>query len=1230
MSDDSLVHAFLMNDGHAPHPFRISLSDDESITCDHCRKAKGLNKNIALEIKGKALSNPFSTGSGGARFEANIHASFLTLMLSGGYAPCLPTWPIVEIKLQGAVAGYGTDDIIVFVENQINNDRRRLLGQVKNSISITAASQVFGEVIQAAWNDFNNSDVFTKGKDVIALITGPISATDSGGVNGLLEQARHTRDADEFLIQVARANFCSDIVRNKLAAFKTHLKAANGGKNIEDKDLYEFLKHFHLLGYDLAKKGSVISSLLQSHIAQFNKDMPDKIWYQILSEVQNFNQAAGSITLDSLPDDLVEHFREPEISYIPKALVTKEVEDDASKQPVPTDWSLHKTAPKLATANLIGGWDENSTADIEVVEQIIGDNYKTWVVDLQATLFNHDCPLSYKNGLWIFKDRLKSWLELGCRLFDNQLDTLKATALEVLQINDPSLDLPAEERFSATIRGKKMQHSSTLREGLTESLALIGSRADSLTHCSLGKADAISSLSVRELFEGADWIRWGSLSSLLPTIAEASPSEFLSVVENAIAAAPSPFDKLFEQESTGVFGRNYISGLLWALEGIAWEEVYLSRATVVLAEVASHDPGGNWANRPGNTLTDIFLPWQPHTLATVQKRQAALKTICVEQPEVAWNLLLSLLPNKQRTTSGTHNPKWRNCIPADRKKGVTREEFLEQSRFCSELIVEQAQFDTLKLSKLVENYDHLSPSASKALKERLLSEKCLQLPEQKRMTIWEALCRLIARHRRFPEAEWSLEKITILELKDIAIQLAPKTPSLLHKRLFSDAEHYLYEGTEGLEEQRENLFQLRKKAVQDILGEGDLSQVLEFSWTVSYPNRVGEILADLDRPEFDTKLLPAFLNMENQKIWSLVASYVWRRNYMDNYCWFDDINKTGWNVKQLAILLCALPFEKSTWDKVNQLLGDCENEYWEKTSAHINLIDDDTDYALEKLIKYGRPDSAINGLASALYRKKVINPDLAYDALIALTKNSDPSTRADSHHIVEIIEALQENSSIDQDRLFNIEWAFLSLLDHDDGRSPITLEYKLSTDPTFFCELIQLVFRAEGTKPNEEPSEQQRNIAANAYDLLSTWSIVPGSQSDGDFAPDAFIGWLNDVEKIVKESGHYDVAMVQLGDVLVNSPKEPDGLWIHPVIAEAMNNRERSSLRNGYRTGIYNSRGAHWVDPEAKTEIALAEKYRRQANEVENEGYQRFATTLRDVATTYDREAERVISNSTY
>ncbi len=66
-------------------------------------------------------------------------------------------------------------------------------------------------------------------------------------------------------------------------------------------------------------------------------------------------------------------------------------------------------------------------------------------------------------------------------------------------------------------------------------------------------------------------------------------------------------------------------------------------------------------------------------------------------------------------------------------------------------------------------------------------------------------------------------------------------------------------------------------------------------------------------------------------------------------------------------------------------------------------------------------------------------------------------------------------------------------------------------------------------------------------------------------------------------------------------------------------------MRNGFRTGIFNSRGVHWVDPTGKPEKELADEYKQKAEEVENAGYQRFAVTLRGIAESYELDAKRII-----
>ena len=108
------------------------------------------------------------------------------------------------------------------------------------------------------------------------------------------------------------------------------------------------------------------------------------------------------------------------------------------------------------------------------------------------------------------------------------------------------------------------------------------------------------------------------------------------------------------------------------------------------------------------------------------------------------------------------------------------------------------------------------------------------------------------------------------------------------------------------------------------------------------------------------------------------------------------------------------------------------------------------------------------------------------------------------------------------------------------------------------------------------------------------------------------------------ESGHLGVAQRQIGKVLIHSPCDPDGLWIHRAIANALDNEDAEKMRDGYCMGLLASRGAYMVDPTGKPEKELAKEYRMKAGEIEVR-YDRLSTTLREFADDYDREAYRVI-----
>ena len=184
----------------------------------------------------------------------------------------------------------------------------------------------------------------------------------------------------------------------------------------------------------------------------------------------------------------------------------------------------------------------------------------------------------------------------------------------------------------------------------------------------------------------------------------------------------------------------------------------------------------------------------------------------------------------------------------------------------------------------------------------------------------------------------------------------------------------------------------------------------------------------------------------------------------------------------------------------------------------------------------------------------------------------------------------------------------------------------MASEPAFFCELICLAFRSnKDIKKKTEVSKEKKALAENAYRLLGEWHTPPGTDAENIFSEKLFKQWIDCVVESCKKSGHLDIALQQIGNVLIYSPSDPNGLWINKVIAEVLNKKEFEDMRIGYSTGIFNSRGVHWVDPTGNPEKELAEKYRQQAEDVEMRGYHRFASALRDLADSYDREAERIV-----
>ncbi len=1168
----------------------------------------------------KQVSNPFSTGSGGPNFEIQVQATFVALMLAGGFAPCLARRPIHKVKLQGRYAGYNTDDLIVFTANSDGSSECKLLGQVKHSISITASDPVFADVLKAAWKDFNTPSLFAKGKDAIALITGPLSATDIGDVRTIMEWARASESAQEFLTKVETANFSSDTKRAKLQAFRSNLEAANDGP-VSDENLVLFLRHFHLLGYDLDIRSGVMHAILHSLLGQYSPDQAPALWTQIVQEVMSANQSAGTITRTSLPEELRNVFARREIQTMPV---------DLSRTLAPREvhaWDSSEYAPALVLMNLLGAWNENSEADRAIVARLTGGQMEAWLLKVREVLQLPDSPISQQNGIWSVGNRGDLWSSLGSRVFDAHLDVLKQCAETVLKERDPQFELDPDQRFAAAVYGKVLTHSSHLRKGLANTLALLGSRPESLVHCTQHKPDAIAVLAVREILDDADWVQWGSVNDVLPLFAEAAPDEFLAAVEHQLSVKPCALDALFAQEHGGIGGRNYLTGLLWAMETLAWDECFLIRATLALGAIAGRDPGGEWANRPLDSLTTIFLPWLPQTTAPLAKRKVAIDTLLRESPDSAWRLLLALLPSPTGVSGGSRKPAWRKSIPVDWKDRPSGEEYWEATGVYAGLAVDVAIGDTTKLVKLIEHLDHLPKPAFERICHHVSSPSVVQTPEPVRLGIWTTLTRLARKHRRFADAEWAFPADIVSQIESMAAAIAPTSPQQLYRELFSDKVWDLYEENGNWPEQEQRIDTRRQEAIQQLLDGGGLKGVIEFAEAVESPGQVGLTLGLLGKQDVSSGIIPAMLHSENDKHRQLSVGFVYGNYQHEGWAWVDSIDTRAWSQSEIGQLFVCLPFDSDTWDRVDRILGENAAEYWRNAAVNPYRARGKLFVAVDMLIGHGRPRAAIDCLARVVRDKQPLDNGRAIRALILAVSSQEPVNALHADHLTAVIRALQDDPATNQDDLLKVEWAYLPLLNEHSGAAPKTLEGRLASDPGTFCEVIRIVFRSdkEEAKGITTP-EVSPEVAQNAYRLLHEWRTVPGAITGGGFSGPAFRQWIDAVKKSCEESGHLKVALLRAGEVLIHCPPDPDGLWMHRDVAEVLNRQDMDELRRGYSLSVCNSRGAHFVDPTGTPERELARKYRQEAEEIENAGYQRVAAMLRGVADGYDQEAERVVA----
>lgn len=919
-----------------------------------------------------------------------------------------------------------------------------------------------------------------------------------------------------------------------------------------------------------------------------------------------------------------------------RSLMSLRRELAVNKESLTPAWALPANVSEILPALLAGRWMEGNKADQFAIELISGRPYQEAIGALTKWSKMSDPPVRRVGDVWMIASKKDAWTLLARYLSPEQLKRYRDISVAVLSRGTIVID-ELSEVISSSENDEQFGFSTHLIAGIADTLALMGAFSDETPLDGVYDAASITSSVVRRLLGSEDLQlntqNWRSLSQVLPALAEGGPDEFLRACRQLVAskAAQSTFQdntedlSLWDTESAH-------TGILWALETLAWSQEHMSHATQILADYAGVDPGGRLLNRPINSLYNILVLWVRGTSASLASKIQTLDKIGQTQPEVAWKLLLMLLPNGHGSSTPPHKPAWRDWR-SDGSRGIPIPEYHAGVAAVSERLLNGAVADPSKWIDILNRFADFPLAFQTAIITNIENLDSSDLPQGTGQQILDTARTIATRHRAFPDAEWSLPSAIIEGLESAAQHLESSDVVSRNQWLFARESRYSFIQSGDGEQQRNALQIAQNEAVSLIysdLGISGLVRLISHFEAGFTPGRVGAALSHVDLSLEEELLILELLDSEELERQQLAQGYFSYRfiNQPDSQVqWLESLlaSSYSWSTELRVRLMRAMPVTSTIWDIVASLGAAVENGYWRTIDCYgLPAGEYSCIPAAENLLKFERPHHAIDLLD--LYAEDLPDgppDDLVAECLEAAAKTQVPdgTGRRDYYHAGRLLDRLFENG-FDPKRLATLEWLYLPAFRFEHRKAHV-LHEALSESPDLFVSVISMCYRGKNEEPREL-SEQEEANAASAMSLLDSWRKVPGTGVNGEIDRERLFAWVNSAREDLRKKGRLKSGDHRIGRVLVYGPPGNDSMWPNEHIMDLIENLASDDLDLGFELETYNSRGmtSRGVTDGGDQERELAERYSNYA-ETARESWPRVAKILSRLSRTYLSDAKR-------
>ncbi len=893
-------------------------------------------------------------------------------------------------------------------------------------------------------------------------------------------------------------------------------------------------------------------------------------------------------------------------------------------------WLTVPQSANLSLLCLLGTWNADKEADQQVVARLAARPYEEIERELQQLAQLDDAPLLRIGAVWRAKSPLELLNLFGDRITRSELERFFLITREMLVAPDPQLELPDEQRFAAAVYGKVHPFSDLLFKSVCDALVKLAVRgAEQSGLRALGIEERVAKF-VHELLHGADTQRWLSLASHLPMLAEAAPAEFLSAIEKSLRLSDQPVTQLLLESSTsGMSGRCWHAGLLWALETLAWAPHQLARVALILAQLTRTPIQGNWGNTPGQSLFALFRAWLPKTAAGIADRIKVLDLLIKREPDAAFGILEGLTAPGPQTAMDSARPKWRED-DAGAGRGATHAEMYKMHDAAQKRMFQLSTGHAPRIATLWQNTGRNGNADGPKVLALMEQFTLPSAQDEDRETLRAALRTTIHWHRNYDKtsAEQLEQWLQAVEL--CYAQLAPA--DLIRKHCWLFNAHWVdlpsRERENPLEARQTALSEARTAAVMEIQRDLGMAGLEKLIAICTEPGTVGRTLAEMDHaadqwPEWFSNKGGAFEH-GTCMTWC-ISGFLRATPSPRSVELLRDVmtlaDQQVWGVdKRVNFLLLASPV-RETWEVAMACGPEVETAYWAsvRPAHYLNNESIDILFVLRRLLDAKRPRTALQCCQYALNH---ITADLLYCALQQFLAGEEPGgPPLESWHLGKMLESLEKSNLIEKMALIQLEFGLFSALRYGQESKAAALYAGMMTEAALFTELICFLYKPEHGEREGPVTDASRSAAKTAMGILHACTRQPGTQTDGNIDFHAFTTFINEARELCRKADRLTMCEQTLGQILAHAPADEDGTWPFLPARDVLDRLDFDEMRRGFHIGTQNKRGVTSRSPYdgGDQERDLAAHYRSHSQRIQYT-HPNLATTLEKISKSYEFE----------